>query len=174
MLLSRAAQLVLQEEVLKSLKEPAISLARANILRLLGRQKRQSVNDIAYFLGQTKASASQNVDALERAGFIRRKTDQEDRRCVWVSLSPRGKRLLKRAEECQNKMLERALAQFPKGMVAGLSHCMRSLALALLDHSKVQQQTCLQCCAYDSAGCVHHSGDWHCMYMIRRAKSSAR
>jgi DNA-binding MarR family transcriptional regulator len=174
MLLSRAAQVVLQDEVIRDLDQTEISASRANILRLLGRQGRQSVNDIATFLGQTKASASQNVDCLVRAGILCRETDPEDRRCVWVSLTPQGKRLLEKAENRQLEVLRKALGGLAPATMEKLSRGMRSLAFALLDQSGSQLQTCLQGCAYDSAGCVRQGSDWHCTYMLRSGVRGSR
>lgn len=167
MLLSRVAQIVLQEEVLKDLKETQVTLSRASILRLLGRQGRQTVNNIAAFLSQTKAAASQNVDSLVRAGLVSREPEPTDRRCVWVSLSPRGKKFVEKAENRQREVLLQALDGLPKETVNKLSQGIRTLALSLLEHSEIQAKTCLQCCAYASAGCVQEAGNWHCAYLHR-------
>lgn len=168
MLLSRIAQLVLQEEVLKDLKETEVTLSRANILRLLGRQGRQTVNNIAAFLSQTKAAASQNVDSLVKAGLVSRQADSSDRRCVWVSLSRRGKKFVEKAENRQREVLLQALDRLPKETVKRLSQGMRTLALALLEHTEIQAKSCLQCCAYASAGCVLEAGSWRCAYLHDR------
>lgn len=173
MLLSRVAQIVLQEEVLEDLEEAEVTLSRANILRLLGRQGRQTVNNIAAFLDQTKAAASQNVDSLVKAGLVCRETDDADRRCVWVSLSPRGKGFVERAENRQRQVLLRALDRVPKPILRKLSQGMRSLALALLEHSEIREKTCLQCCAYASAGCVQEAGSWRCAYLHNEKPSAA-
>ncbi len=171
MLLARAAQIVLQDEVLDDLGEAAITPLRANILRLVARRGRQSVNDVAFFLGQSKPSASQNIDLLVRSGLACREADTVDRRCVWVSLTARGRGFLERAERRQMEVLERSIANLQGTQLERLSRDMRSFALALLAHSDRPRQ-CLQCCAYDSAGCVRRDGAWQCPHALRGARGS--
>jgi len=46
------------------------------------------------------------VDRLEKKGYVSRDRDQEDRRVVMVQLTPKGKRLVKRAPNpVQGKMI---------------------------------------------------------------------
>ena len=172
MLLVRAAQLVLQEETLEGISDADVSPTKMNVLRLLRRQRRQSVNDLARFLGQTKAAASQNVDSLVNSGLVRRDQDKADRRCVWVSLTPRGSRILEKAEAMQLDLLRKTVSGLPKASVAKLSRGMRALAVALLGHSPKETASCLQCCAYNSVGCVCEHDDWRCVYASGGALSS--
>ncbi len=167
MLLSRAAQVVLQEEVLGDLPGVDLAPARMSLLRVLGQQKRQSINDVARFLGQTKAAASQNVDSLAGSGLVRRQADDRDRRLVWVTLTPAGRRLLAKLEARQRAALGRALEGLPAKDRVFLSRGLRRLAFALLDLSRAEPATCLQCCAYNSAGCVKEHGAWCCAYILK-------
>ena len=167
MLLSRAAHIVLQDEVLDALKEAEVGPTKMNLMRLLKRQRRQSVNDLARFLGQTKAAASQNVDSLVKAGLVRRDQDKIDRRCVWISLTPRGSRILGRAESLQRQALKRAVGKIPKPMLQKASKTMRHLANALLSSSLSNSTSCLGCCAYNSGGCVYENDAWRCNYILR-------
>lgn len=172
MLLSRSTQLVLQDEVLESLKEPALGPTKVNLLRILRRSKKQSVNDLARFLGQTKAAASQNIDSLVKAGMVRRDSDKVDRRCVWVSLTPRGSRVLSKAENRQLQALKKAIANLPKATLKKTTVEMRALANAILSSSSSKSENCLQCCAYTQAGCVYDEGDWSCQYKKSEKKHS--
>lgn len=172
MMLTRAAQLVLQEEVLETLREPALGATKMNLLRLLRRRRRQSVNDLARFLGQTKAAASQNIDSLVKADLVRREQDNVDRRCVWISLTPRGSRILKKAETRQQQALQRAINGLSKTSLQRTSKAMRTLANSLLSSSEGKSDNCLQCCAYNTAGCLYDSGDWSCQYSKRTHKPS--
>jgi len=174
MLLARAAQLVLQEEVLESLGEAAVGPTKMSLLRLLHRTRKQSVNDLARFLGQTKAAASQNIDSLVRAGMVRRTPDKIDRRCVWISLTPRGTRILNKAEALQKRALKRAVLRMPKAGLKKTSHAMRSFANAILSSSESKANSCLQCCAYNTAGCVYEDGSWRCQYRMRCQRGAGK
>lgn len=173
MLLSRATQLVLQEEVLQGIRDVEMGPTKMNIMRLLRRQKKQSVNDLARFLGQTKAAASQNVDSLVRAGIVKREPDKVDRRCVWVSLTPRGSRILQKAETRQRQALKKALVGLPKSIVDKARTTMRLLADAILESSASRSGHCLQCYAYNATGCAYDHGKSRCNYLLRgEVKSS--
>ena len=170
MILTRSAQLVLQEEVLESLREPVIGSTKMNLMRLLRRTRRQSVNDLARFLGQTKAAASQNIDSLVKADLVRREQDNVDRRCVWISLTPKGSRILKKAETRQQQALQKAIGGLSRTTLQKTSRAMRSLANAILASSENKADNCLQCCAYNTAGCVYDGGAWKCQYRKRTQK----
>jgi MarR family 2-MHQ and catechol resistance regulon transcriptional repressor len=45
---------------------------------------------------KSKGNVSTVVDNLERAGLVKRERDRDDRRCVLVRLSPRGRQLIRR------------------------------------------------------------------------------
>ena len=170
MVLTRAAQLVLQEEVLESLRESVIGPTKMSLMRLLKRTRRQSVNDLARFLGQTKAAASQNIDSLVKADMVKREQDNVDRRCVWISLTPRGSRVLKKAETRQQQALERAITGLSRPMLQKTSKAMRALANSILASSESKADSCLQCCAYNTAGCMYDREDWSCQYRKRTQK----
>ncbi len=130
--LSRAAQIVLQERILRDVEGFKLGPTRADLLRLLRDRGRQTVNQIARFLRQTKAAASQNVDSLVKAGIVRRETDKQDRRCVWVSLTPKGARLLREIENRQREALSKAVAGMSEAEIRSASKVLRSLAERLL------------------------------------------
>jgi DNA-binding MarR family transcriptional regulator len=174
MLFSRAAQVALQDEVVERFPEAGPGPARMAILRLLGRQERQSVNDLALFLAQTKAAASQNVDGLVRSGLVRREDEPADRRKVWVVLTPRGRRLLQKLEAQQVSVLKRALRGLPRETHGQFSRNLRLLAFALLEETHLKSGHCLQCCAFNSAGCAKGPGGLRCAYLVASAPSRRR
>ncbi len=57
--------------------------------------ERLRVGEIAQALGLTVGGASKIVDRIERAGFLRREPDPTDRRASRVSLTERGRSVLK-------------------------------------------------------------------------------
>ncbi|MBN1442396.1 MAG: MarR family transcriptional regulator [Planctomycetes bacterium] len=164
MLLNRASQLVLQERAVEKAGARRVNPAKLNVLRLLRRRHEQTVNDLARSLGYTKAAASQNVEHLMRGGLVRRRTDESDRRCAWISLTARGRRMLARLEKIQTQSLARALKGLSKSSEQHLARGMRELALTLLRDCGAQPASCLQCCTCNSAACIHRGGGWLCRY----------
>lgn len=64
-----------------------------------------TVKDVAKALGITSSAATQLVDGLVSSGYVNRKTDEEDRRAVALTLS-------KKTKEHVNKMKKQGIQKF--------------------------------------------------------------
>ena len=87
-------------------------LSRGDVrwLELLGHQGSMTAGQLADESGLTTGAVTFLLDRLEEAGMVRRRRDVEDRRRVWVELTPAAqKRLQQTQEPIQAEM--RALAQ---------------------------------------------------------------
>jgi DNA-binding MarR family transcriptional regulator len=56
-------------------------------------------NEVAALMGVTKQAASKLIDAMETAGYVRRREHPDDARSKRIQLSARGERLLATVEE---------------------------------------------------------------------------
>jgi DNA-binding MarR family transcriptional regulator len=77
------------------------------------------------------STASIVVQRLARGGFAAKTRSRDDRRSVHVSLTPRGRRLLRTAPAPTTARVIRALASLPGADARALSRGLRSLARAL-------------------------------------------
>lgn len=68
------------------------SFSQAMILQTLLMHREFRMNDLARFLGLTKANASGLVDRLAKKGLIARRQGKDDRRVVIVYLTPKGQK----------------------------------------------------------------------------------
>ncbi len=66
--------------------------------------------DLAAALEIVPRAATTNVDALDQAGLVVRRTDSCDRRSVLVSLTPKGRKLLARLAGARRRAADRVLA----------------------------------------------------------------
>lgn len=64
------------------------------------------MKDIASALKVSLPAASVTVDRLFKTGLVKRVSDQEDRRVIYVTLSPRGKKLLEEVRSQRRKIIE--------------------------------------------------------------------
>ena len=91
------------------------SFSQAMILQTLLMQRESKMNDLARFLGLTKANASGLVDRLAKKGLIARKQGKEDRRVVLVRLTAKGQKaargLAKVNRQGLTKMMHRVRQQ---------------------------------------------------------------
>jgi DNA-binding MarR family transcriptional regulator len=68
-------------------------------LDALMRQKRLKMNELAKLMSVKMSSATVLADRLIAQGLLRRNRDAEDRRIVWLSLSSKGVKIIKRIRE---------------------------------------------------------------------------
>lgn len=92
-LLERLARVVQNEAHAEGLKP-----AQWEALRYLSRANRfsRTPSGLTAYLGVTKGTVSQTLNALERKGLVVRKSDPSDKRQVRIDLTAKGARLLKR------------------------------------------------------------------------------
>lgn len=65
----------------------------------------QSIKQLAERFGMTSSAATQLVNHLVRAKFIKRKEDSKDRRKITVQLTPKGKQIIGRARKFRLKKI---------------------------------------------------------------------
>ena len=98
---------------LARLAELALGRARMSLMqyRLMHhlRRGRSIQSDLAFQLAVTKQSVTRLVDGLVDRGYIRRKADDEDRRRVIHTITPKGQRALERADDLIEDYLMRVL-----------------------------------------------------------------
>lgn len=73
--------------------------------------KKVTISALAHKMEQSKPGISQKVNALEKQGFLRRTADKEDRRVVYVQLTPKGLNTTKETFEKLFNEVEKALHQ---------------------------------------------------------------
>jgi DNA-binding MarR family transcriptional regulator len=109
-----------------------VTLPQCMTLELLHQEGRRPVQEIALALGLDASTVTRTVDVLVRDGLARRTRDErEDRRRVFVSLSPRGRRLATRLEACGDDYCERILARIPADGRDAVLHALGVLVAAL-------------------------------------------
>lgn len=90
-----------------------LSLMQYSLLRILYDKEPLRMSELANLLGIHKSAVSIKVEKLEKKGLIQRERDQQDRRNIYLYVSPKGK---KQYEETEEK-----IAQF-------LTHIMQQLS----------------------------------------------
>lgn len=79
----------LGKEITQSL-DVGLSPAQFLVLRMLREKGRASVSEVAGWLGVTRSAVTSLADRLRDAGLIDRIRDADDRRVVWLALTPTG------------------------------------------------------------------------------------
>jgi len=108
-------------------EEFGISRATFDVLAALRRNGppyRLSQRDLMRSLLRTSGSMSLRIDTLERDGFVTRVQDQDDRRSVFVTLTPKGSSLMK-------EIIPEHLAN-ETALISALTHAEREQLTSLL------------------------------------------
>ena len=108
-ILNRVRQLVRALRTFEKQAQSRYGLGAAQmfILHILARESELSLNELAQRTATDQSSASLAVGKLVSEGYVRRASSEEDRRQVRLSLTPRGRALVKRSPAAvQERMME--------------------------------------------------------------------
>jgi len=109
-----------------------VTMSQCVTLELLQQEGRKTVRELAEGLGLDTSTVTRVVDVLVRDGLLRRTRDElQDRRRVFVSLTPRGRRLAEKLQACADEYCERILVRIPRGRRADVLHALRVLVEAI-------------------------------------------
>ena len=84
---------------MRSRRAPDLSIPQFRALVFLYRQPGSSLSEVADYIGLTLPSISKMIDKLVTRRLIRRTACSQDRRCITLTLTPRGKSTLRLARE---------------------------------------------------------------------------
>lgn len=101
------------------------------VVRLIGHFGEPSPGELATVLHVHPSSLTGVLHRLERARFIRRRRDPEDRRRAILSLTPSGMRLNGRTGGTVESSVQRTLEAFPRSTVEGARDVLSALAREL-------------------------------------------
>src|SRR3954470_20130878 len=87
-----------RERVMRAAKTP-LTRAGLNALRIVERHAPVAVSEIARRLGVDQSTARRQLRPLEEQRLVTRAGDDQDRRVAWLSLTPKGQRVLERTKE---------------------------------------------------------------------------
>ena len=78
----------------RSLQSKGVSVAEWVALRLIHQQERMASTQLADAAGLTRGATSKVLEKLQSKGLIARSANPQDSRVQWLSLTPKGVRML--------------------------------------------------------------------------------
>src|SRR3954470_7064580 len=87
-----------RERVMRAAKVP-LTRAALNALRIVERHGPIAVSELARRLGVDQSTASRQLRPLDEQRLVARAIADDDRRVAWLSLTPKGQRVLERTTE---------------------------------------------------------------------------
>jgi len=136
---------VCQQNTLDDACREPLSRNQLCILRILAAAGSFPVNGISQAVGISNAAASKNVDRLERLGFVRRWTRQDDRRCHEVEVLPAGRAVVQIYQRISAEKQAEMFRAFSPAEKHALLGFLKRLLSASLAEERNTEIVCLQC-----------------------------
>lgn len=171
---SSAVREILESRYLVQVSDNALTLHQFHLLKLIGLNGRQHVGEVAEFLGVSAPAASKNIDRLESLGLVERGSCEDDRRATLLSVSPKGRNLIRRYEDLKKRRLSPVLAKFDTAEIDHLAKLLERFSVQLFEHERAEDGFCLRCAAYCQPGCPIGVVLGNCPYDTIRSRSRAR
>lgn len=95
----------------KVFEDIGINAPQGMVLRIVGKEKRIKVTELSNKLSLPNSTVSGLLDRLEKQSMVVRERSQEDRRVVYVSISPQFAEIHQEMHEKMNKKIENLMNQ---------------------------------------------------------------
>lgn len=116
------------------------------VMNRLYRRGRMMVSEVAEEMGVSLSAVTALVDRLHRAGFVERVRDENDRRVVWLAVTPRGEEVLLSCQGARRKVLKRYFGQLSLDNLKYLIGIYEKL-IAILQREGAGVPSGRRCCA---------------------------
>lgn len=113
--------------------EQTFSFSQVMVLAALLQQRELKMTGLANSLGLSKANATGLVDRLVKRGMVVRHRPEEDRRVVYVSLTPEGRNAARRLVAQQRQGLLAMMKRIPGKDLALFIDTLERVALGLVE-----------------------------------------
>jgi DNA-binding MarR family transcriptional regulator len=140
------------------------------LIKLMAIDGHHQVGEVADFLGVSPPAATKNIDKLERLGLVARSRSPGDRRATLLSVSRKGRRLVRKYEKSRRARLAPMLQRFGPEELEQLSRSLERFSVFLLGEESTQRGYCLRCAGCVEEGCPVGRSQGGCPYeRIREA-----
>jgi MarR family 2-MHQ and catechol resistance regulon transcriptional repressor len=110
------------------LREQGLTNQQYNVLRILRREGRALPSlEVAERLIQQVPAITGLIDRLEKQSLVVRRRCEQDRRVIWVEITPAGLELLSRLDQPVEELTQRLFAQFSIEQLQRLTELLEAL-----------------------------------------------
>jgi len=155
---------VLEVKLLQEATTLPVNPSQFLLLKLLCSNDHHQVGEVASVLGVTPPAATKSIDKLERLGLVVRTRSKEDRRATLLTVSPQGRRLVRRCERLRQAHLVPAIERFDVGEIAQFANLLQRFSVALLNLEQDEDTFCLRCAAHIEDDCKIGQSLGYCPY----------
>ena len=168
---------VLEERLLREIGPYRLTPSQFHLVKLMSFDGHHQVGEVADFLGVSPPAASKNIDKLERLGLVVRTPSKGDRRATLLSVSRKGRRLVRKYEDLRAARLGPVLKGFGPEEVEQLTGLLERFAVSLLEAAPTADRFCLRCgcCIQEdcSVGQMRGGCPYQAVFATRRSEGPA-
>jgi len=144
---------ILEVQLLREASPLPLTVSQFHLLKLMSSDGQHQLGQVADFLGVSPPAATKNIDKLERLGLVVRTPSKGDRRATLLSVSPKGRRLVRKYEELKAARLAPLLERYRAAELTRLCELLQRFSVSLLELEQPGPGFCLRCAAYLEDGC---------------------
>lgn len=127
---------LMSDDMQHGLSERGLTLARAQVLWILGEAERMTQRDLAAELKVTPRNVTTLVDALETTGFVRRTAHPTDRRVAVIVLTPEGQASVTRMRSEVTEFAELLFGDLSEGDLTTFQRILHGIGAKLTQLAK--------------------------------------
>ena len=136
---------LLEDKLVREVSHRRLSFSQLKALQLIAATDRNTVGDVAAFLGVSNAAASKAVDRMARGKWLRRTEAEDDRRTTHLSLTEAGRRVLEQYDSARLNEVQNLYREFSPAELQRASRVLQQLSSRLLKQPKLHNQDCSEC-----------------------------
>jgi DNA-binding MarR family transcriptional regulator len=164
-----AVREIVSEKLLREATTLPLTVSQFQLLKLMTLDGKHRVGELADLLGVTPPAVSKNIDKLEGLGLVVRAPSKGDRRATLLSVSPRGRRLVRKHAELVTARLGPVLEGFRRQELEQFWRLLERFSVSLLNLEASADGFCLRCAGYLKNDCPVGQVRGGCPYQkIRR------
>lgn len=164
---------VLESKPLRAISPCPLTPSQLHLLALMARDGEHHMGKIADSLGVSAAAATKNIDKLERLGLVVRSSSSGDRRATILTLSGKGRRLVRKYGELKAARLAPVLGSYRDEEIWQFARLLEKLSLSLLVGEPLTPRSCLRCDATIEPGCSVGRLQGGCPYQTEKPTPKA-
>ena len=123
--------LIFRRSILESIREEGLkhdlTLSHIEVLNFIGPARRETMKNIALYLKITPPSATEIVAEMEKKGLVKRESDENDRRVVFIVLTDIAKKLFVSVSRRKDLILKKMTSKINKKDCKSLERIIRIL-----------------------------------------------
>ncbi len=166
-----AVREILEEKYLRESTDLDLTLSQFHLLKLIEYNGDHQVREIASFFGVSQAAASKTIDKMVRLGLVGREVSPEDRRAISLSLTSRGRHVIKKYEDLKEESVKEVLSHLDPDELETLTRGLEKVGHLIFEKEPNVADVCMKCSAYNVDRCPLQSLSDGCIYVQTRKQT---